>query len=364
MLFQLRHLHGPALAVAIIIAVLTISGVAYAATILWSVVNEGVNESGRQEYVVHGVETCQNNGGANTLNRYEIKKDAPKLSDEESKKIIRAACEIGLGNQLAEKLQSNFAPRKKPIEGEAMRYVMPGDTGVLKAVTDSQITVEAYGQTVTYETARGRTYQIYDTQLQATSQPLKIGDVVSPVSLVSITYGKEFIRSADASGQNLFGVVKLSLPIEYYTKYQAYITEIPTCIGNTDELCPNTASVDVYPRGEGEGSQNKQLKIQEGEIVKQISGKVVQVDASSATFETRKGTRYTVTVESSAIDTFNTSYAQAYNDVDVRVVPGSSIMVRYYESPADSSKNIGHTKVASIILLLEGKSPKESLKPY
>lgn len=361
--YRLRHLHGPALAAAIIAAVFAVSGVAYAATVLWNIVNEGINESGRQEYSVQGATSC-NSGGAQGLSRFEIKRDAPKLSDEESRKIIRAACELGQLNQLVRKLQPEYDHKQQPKVGDTMRYVASGVVGVAKSVGDSRVSVEAYGRTIDYATPQGKSYKLYDTDLHATSQPLTPGDVVAPILLMSVVYTESNTHTTDAPDQRIIAAMKLSLPIEYYTTYQSYVTEAPACIGNPDELCPNTASIDVFPRGDGEGSQNQQLSISDGESAKQISGVVTAVDADTVTLKTRSGAEYTFTVGDKGFETYNTKYAPNYTDVDAHIVPGSSVMVMYYESPSAHSNRIGPTKIMSVTLMLEGKSPKESVNPY
>lgn len=359
---RVRHLHGPALAAAIIVAVLAVSGVAYAATVLWHIVNEGVNESGRQEYSVQGATSCIS--GSKGLNRFEIKRDAPKLSDEESKKIIRAACELGLGNQFASNLQPKYELKQRPKPGDTMKYVSAGIVGTATKATDTSLSVEAYGITTDYEGLDGKEYKVYDAELKEVNQPVKVGDAVRPIVLEFVQYTEGNTRSNDRPDQRVIGAMRLSLPIEYYTTYQSYVTEVPPCTGNETESCPNTASLDVFPRGNGEGSKNEQLDIADGEDMKQISGVVSNLSADTITLKARSGTEYTFTVSKNGFDAYNAKYAPEYTDFDARLVLGSSVMVMYFESAGEHSKHIGPTKIASVTLLLEGKNPKQSVKPY
>jgi hypothetical protein len=375
--YRLRHLPAPALA-AIILA-LTASAV-YAAVqfapALVKLVGKETNQRGATEYSVAGFADCAKSYGP-VAERFELKADAPKLSDDEVQKIIQAKCELKWVDSFPASIWQTTGPKGAWKDGDTIYYTRLDMLGTLDgSATDTAARVNINGSVVDNKPPQGEKIRAFAGGEEIRLNDLKPGDTVFTIARISETYrdiskyiDKTRTHSATAMPSNnlqtlgLAALFKMSLPLKYYTEMQRYVTEIPQCVGNDSELCPSTPGIDVYPRG-SEGATNPYYQSSTDSVMHEISGTVTKLSGDTLTLKSRKGTMYTVTVGDDGFTAYNQKIG-AYTDIDAALKVGSNVLLRYSQPKGADSKMISKEQVLGVTLQLEALNPKGGpIKPY
>ena len=355
--FWLRHLHKPTLALLALLAITLISSAVYAAVqfapALIQLLGKETNQRGATEYSVAGLADCAKNYGP-VADRFEVKADAPKLSDDEVHKILQASCEMKWLQDFPGKKWPTYGTNTTWKDGDTIYYTRLDMIGTLVSATDTKAKINLGGNIVDHTPLPNEKIKAFAAGEEIPLRDIKPGDTVFTVSRVSEVYHdyKNMVLRKDTNGINtmpyqyeqpkvigLVALFKLSLPQDYYQQKQGYLTEIPTCTGNDSELCPQTPSIDVYPRVGGEGASNSYLKNDINDIAREISGTVTQLSDDSLTLKSRKGNLYTVTVGDAGFSIYNRNFTAAYTDIDAHLKIGSNVSIRYRQ-PRDAD----HTK--------------------
>lgn len=381
--YWLKHLHGPALAIVILVVGVLISGAVYAAVqfapSLIKLLGKETNPRGATEYSVQGFADCQPANLGPAAERFEIASDAPAMDDNEVKKILQAKCELRWLEMFPGKTWPTYGTNAEWKDGDTIYYTRLDMLGKVDSVSESKAGIVLGDKIVEHKPPEGEKIKAYVAGTEIPLSELKAGDTVFTISRISdIHHDYKNIRSQDKSDPayykpgklpvtvGLVALFKMSLPLEYYHEKQGYLTEIPQCLNNEEELCPNTPSVDVYPRIGGEGASNPYFVNNPNGVARDISGEVTKFDANSLTLKTRKGTLYTVTIKDDGLLVYNRDFTGPYADsgMDATLKVGSQVLIMYQESNDQKQKTINPEQVRRIALLLEGVSPKKNLQPY
>ncbi len=222
-----------------------------------------------------------------------------------------------------------------------------------------------YDDLRTSTTQNGQAIQAFADGKQIPLRDVKPGDTVFTIVRVAETYHKNPGNTAPAEPRplGLVAVVKLSFPLAYYHEMQSYLTELPACDNNPGESCPQTPSIDIYPRGE-DGGRLVPVQSAEDSVSHSVSGTVTKLDSNALVLQGRSGKEYTVMAPSGTFDTYNNSYAHNYTDIDAALHPGSTVMVNYLQPPHANPQVITADQIVMMSLQLEGLNPKGTVKPY
>ena len=366
---KLKTLPTSALTALIITGAIALGGVVYASVQflpgLIKIVGTSTNQRGATEYDVPSFAACVPKGVAETK-RFERKKDAPKLSDEEIRKIIQARCELEWVNQFVSSTWPTYGTHKEWQDGDDIFYARPDILGKLISVSAQEIIISSAGK-YSYAAAPNQSIAGYADGSSVALQSIKPGDTVFTVVRVAETYHQKMTPTTSNEPRPLgaIGLLKLSLPLDYYQIMQSYITELPKCHGNDNEYCPNTASIDVFPREGGEGAHNPQLAPQANAVLHEISGTITTIDASTLTLTSRSGKKYTVSAPKDAFAQYNQKYAIAYTDVDAKVRLGSTVSVTYFQTPKEDSQTITANQIMTVRLLIDALNvKKDAIRQY
>lgn len=376
----LSHLNKPALAVIGLVVITLISGAAYAAVhfapALIQLLGRQTNPRGAIEYTVAGFAGCAKDQ-ATAVEHFEVTKDAPPLSDEDVRKILQAKCELTWINGFVSTNWPTYGTNPEWKDGDTIYYARPDVLGKVTSIDQTKLTLDAHGQTLTYNTAKDEQLKAYQNGSEVALSSIKPDDSVFSIVRVSETHHdlskptgtpKDSVELVQAPNSmqtvGLLAVFKLSLPGKYYGDMQGYITEVPKCVGNEDEYCPSTPSTDVYPRGNGEASVNPHLQTIPNSEYREISGAVTELNDDTLTLKSRGGHFYTVTVGDAGFAVYNREYAKNYTTFDASLKVGSHIVIRYQQPKDASPRTITKEQVRAIVLQLEGASPRKDIRPY
>lgn len=379
------QLHRPAIALAAFVALIVLGGAVYAAVhfapALVQLLGKQTNPRGATEYSVSGFANCAERKDGPITSRFEIKSDAPQLSDEEVQKILQAKCELKWLETFPEKHWPKQGPPSGAWkEGDHVTYSRLDMLGKLESLDATTLTINVtHMGSKTYKTANGETIKTFTSGTEVAPNELKSGDAVfaiarysEPTSNWSFAERKGDITTLPAQPEQpkllgLVGAFKMTLPLEYYVEKQQYITEIPECMGNEGEFCPQTPSIDVYPRSGGEGSINPYRAEYPNPVSREISGEVTELTDDAITLKSRSGTLYSVTVGDAGFKAYNNGFTAPYaqNDIDAHIKVGSHVAVRYTQpNDADRTK-ISKEQVQMVVLQLEALNVKKgNVKQY
>ena len=377
----LKHLHKPAIALAAFVAVILLGSAVYAAVhfapALIQLLGKETNSRGATEYSVAGFADCATNRGP-ALQRAEIKKDA-NLSDDEVHKILQAKCEMLWLQDFPGKKWPTYGTNPEWKDGDTIYYTRIDMLGNYKDGNDTYANVDTGNNLIKFTPPQGEKIRAFAAGEEIALGDIKQGDTVFTISRVSETYhdwGKltypkdanliDQYRQDQPKNLGLVALFKMSLPYEYYMEKQQYITEIPECFGNPGEVCPSTASVDVYPRAGGEGAQNPYLRAyNETDVSRQISGTVTELGDDTLTLKSRSGKIYTITVGDAGFKDYNQNYTKAYNGIDVTLRVGSTVQVMYVQPKDADPTKVGKDQVRMMSLQLDAINPKKGdIKQY
>ncbi len=364
-------IHKPAFLVLLLLLAFSVPAAAYAITHWLNVTNKGKNQAGRQEYNITDADQCSIPWYGLNYSRFELRKDAPAMDDEEVRKIAQASCELRLAVKMAD---SRWAtPMEKRVPGPNVKIFMtlPGSVGVIKNVSGASVTLRikessGFGETFTHKSYPGKSIEYYDITGKKLHS-LKDGDVVTAVTLEQYPLdGKPPDPRSNISG--VIALYRLSFPIEYYSTKQAYLMELPECYNNPGEYCPNGSMIDVYPRtGEQENvGSTKAFENYDDKtmIMREISGTVKEFEPNKLVIQSRsKHETYTITLDSPVFEAFNATQRK-YNQNDLQLLVGDEVKVSYYDMKAKSTKTITPENLAFVNLLLAGNPKVEQVVKY
>jgi hypothetical protein len=326
------------------------SGVAYAAfkyvPSLLDITSKTTSQRGTTEYSVANFEQCQTDG-LQKINRFELKKNASIQTDNEIVKILQAKCELGI----IDKFVKDRWPTKHVGIGDGEKnttYARPEYIAQYVDESNNQLTYIFDNKTIQKSAPA-------DIQLRAYEQGREVAfkDIPKHSTVFIIMQVQE--QSSGPSGDvvGALGIVKLSLPIEYYYEKQNLLTEINQCIGNDTELCPSTASIDVFPReANSEGAGNPYFSNQDG-VYREITGKIQGFNVDSMTLQTTLGSEYVVITPKGVLERYNLEFAKNYTDVDATLKVGSVVSIRYTQPANADPKLIQPEHIQAISLLLD-----------
>lgn len=377
----LTHLHKPAIALAAFVMVVLLGSAVYAAVhfapALIQLLGKETNPRGATEYSVAGFAACSNMH--NPVDRFEIASGAPALNDEEVRKILQARCETQWLQAFPGKQWPTYGTNSEWKDGDTIYYTRLDMMGTVATISETNAGIILGGRTVDYTPPQGEKIRAFTAGKEVSLDSIAPGDSVFTISRVSETYRKPdvFAHNKAESAINdrpneqpktlgLVAVFKLSLPIEYYLQKQGYLTEIPECFGNKGELCPNTPSVDVYPRTGGEGATNPYLQNVADGVSREISGSITELNDDTLTLKSRSGKLYTVSVGDSGFKVYNRDYTAPYaaSHIDATLKVGSHVSVHYHQPKDADAQTIAKEHVWRVVLQLEGTDPKKNVKPY
>lgn len=360
LIWRIKHLHGVALAAFIIVAVLAFGAVAYAAIRflpeLLRIDRTQTNSRGETEYVVDDFTNCQNIDDAQIqeMTRFVQVPDAPPLSEEEATKILQARCEMTMIDSVVRSQWPARGPDKK--ENLHAVYYVPYEIGELVSLTDEKVDFSsdpASGQTRSLRAIPGQKIEAFSKTRKIPLSDLRKSDTVM---LVVEMIESSADKVAPPRQTGVKGLVKMSLPIEYYRDKQLAINDSPSCIGNPSESCPSTPSIDIYPRKGGEGASNPYLSPQSGSWqTRYISGEVTALSANSLTLRSFSDKTYKVTLGENGIQEYNEIYSKPYTDngTDAKVRVGSKVTVGYMQPEGASPLSIEPDQLMFIKLMLK-----------
>jgi len=366
--FWLTHLHKPAMALLLLAAITLISGVVYAAISfapgLIEILGKKTSDRGTAEYSVSGFNDCASNGSLNA-EMFEVNSYAPKISDDDFKKIIQAKCELHWLEDFVNQTWKTYGTHLEWQDGDKIFYTRLDTLGTVKQVNATNLTLEyLYGDPRTYNSFGNEPVKAYFKSTEIPIDQIKPGDTTFSIVRVSETYHDMhkqmsqsdktvYLPNNDPQMLGLVAVFKMSLPLQYYQEMQGYINEIPKCMGNEHEYCPSTGSIDIYPREGGEGATNPYLKRNDEDVMKQISGTVTELNASDITIKSRAGENYKFSVGDNGFEVYNHDYANNYTNIDSKLKIGSNVQVTYYQKPQDTSKIISKEQTFRVTLMIE-----------
>lgn len=377
LLSRLRALHGTSLLLAIITSIILLTGAAYAATRflpdLIKVINKGVNGIGRIEYKASAFADCYNPG--------EIKADVFEVlptagfSDEDVEKTLRAKCELMGMDTFASDTWPTYGENREWRDGDTIYYTRPDILGTVVSVSKDSLVLQYDGgsePTKTHATFDGQELRAFSHGQRIDVQSIQPGDFVFSIVRASETYnapkphttqdGVSFATPSDSPKvRGVIAVVKMSLPKQYYTSMQQHVYEVKPCLGNPNERCTNGPigpSIDVFPREGGEGARNPHARTDKGLEGREINGTITEITTKSLTIKASSGGLYTVQIDKSSIDTYNTAYAPGYDRLSrdpkaVRVAVGSWISVLYEQKTQESRTGIALPDIIRISLLTD-----------
>lgn len=338
---KIKHMSRFALATLTFCSIIATSGAAYAAYQMWlnptaKVQNTGQNQYGRDEFLAT-FSNCETAASA----LYEVKTDI-SLSEEEIAQLLQARCELDSVQRWANK---SWGP-SNPTLGINLSFEAFSVTTVDKS------TINLHSSQ--FDTILGITK---DTQFIANNMKTS-ADSISAGNVVIYVERDTYLPSGGSpTKRELMAIVKLELPIEAYSvNRQSQITERTSCIGNSNESCINSASIDVYPRN------NEDVSIKTvNESLYRIQGELISNDGASFELKSSSGAIYKVTAPLDIISRFNSDNSADYN---TSITIGDIISVQYFQNANDDHKTIQPQQIHSINLLIELTNKTDDFKKY
>lgn len=363
---KLKKLPATSLIALIFLTLVLTSGAVYAAVRylpdLLKITEKNETSRGTTEYFVSEFENCLMPFDAK-VKKFELKKDAPDLSDEEVTKIIQAKCELTVVNDLVKNIWPEYT-YKDPADGSINDYLASVERPIHFKNIDNGVINTYYDVEGEYEQsspiAKTPELKAYFSGRQIPVSNIKHGDTVILIAKSDVKNNKEGLGAPT----EYIGIIKLTLPFEYYEEKQLLLTDLNECIGNPGELCPNTGGIDVYPAGEGMGG-NEELVIDRSKENREISGKIVNIKSDSIEVKSSSGSIYLIIAPYNAFADYNSVHAQKHVDGDAKLKIGSHVNIRYYKIKGQSSKKIVPSEIEQISLLIDAVDYKEQpLKQY
>jgi hypothetical protein len=365
LLMKIRALHGAGLAVAIVLAVLLLGGVAYASARfvpdLIQLVGKQRNSNGRTQYTVPAFGDCYGSGEVQT-DKFEVMAPMP-LSDNDVQKTLQAKCELTGMNAFVDATWPTYGQHKVWQDGDTIYYTRPDRLGVVEQVSSQGLVLRfssRAGDTKTYATFEGQSLQVYSHGQMGGLSQLQKGDYVFSVVRATETYRR---NPADKIGEQpvergLVAVVRMSQPERYYKELQQYVRPVMPCQGNPQERCtdgPAGSGIDVYSR---------QMRVDDtpltaGQERLDVAGAVTAITPDSFVLKASSGALYTVRLPKTLIDDYNQTVAPQYDELlapntdKVRLHINSWVMVSYAQAKSANRQDVATDELVGVLLLTE-----------
>lgn len=360
LLGRVKRLHGISLALFIMAVTLAFGGITYAAIKyipdLIRIDKKETNSRGQTEYTANNFTDCQkvNETEIIALKRFAIIQGTETLPDSEITKILQAKCELLLVDDI---IRTTWPTNKKSDGGQNNTELVYSRAKLLTelvSIEDNKVKVinSESGQVEIFSSESGKKLKVLDRTVEVPPSSVHPGDTLMIVGEVV-----EGSPGGIPKETGLVGLVKLSLPLEYYFEKQRYIVDIPACLGNQDEFCPSTPHINIYPRLGGEGAINPYLppaSVSAEWQPYQISGEVTEITGNRLVLRSYSNNIYSVTLNENGISDYNTNYSTVYTkqgtDATVRV--GSPVYIVYFQPPGSNPKDIKGDQVMQLNLML------------
>lgn len=383
------------------LSVLFTGGVVYASVEyiprLIEIFSKSETDRGTTEYFVPDYKDVCSIDNLEQTDRFELNRLAAELSDEEARKIIQARCETDQSWGLIDEIWGWPDVMGPPKQGDVLTYRTSEIVGTVIEISDEslKLDISAIGSkegsplgvllnpmSRTYSFAPDEEIVVLQSGLKTSIDQIQVGDTILPI----VQYTETYLSDYDPDGKTgsngtvtydppetereemgVVGIIKMSLPAKYYHyEQQQNLTNVGSCFGNEGEDCPQVQSqIDVFPRGNGEGSFNPELVQSESSTYRTIVGKVKRLDESSLVIES-SGKEYSITTPKSGIRDYNEIYALPYleqgDDASLRV--GSTVEAMYWQSEGSDPRTVLPDQIQRIALLFDGNPKKGSLKQY
>jgi|GEM_PF-2039512 len=373
---------SPAMLVALVLcAAVLLSGTTYAAIryvpALLHITGKSITQRGTTLYTIPGFADCIGKG-QQSVQQFELNKSAPPTSDDEVQKIVQARCESGpaLLDAFVRKAWPTYGSHSKWQDGDTIYYASPYSLGTVQSVSANYVTLTYSGSnsSQTFTVPAGQKLNVYSAGVKSSLAQIKKGDTVFAVVRLSDIYHQipsltqkspgvaYFKPSPDQQPPKvigLIGLIKLSLPYDYYLIKQTYLSELQSCMGNPGEYCATgSGQIDIFPREGGEGASNPELQRSADSTQRIITGKVTALGANTLTLKSSSGASYSVTAPESAFSDYNTTYAPQYDAYGTLQI-GTTVSVTYFQPKDANSHVITPSQIFNIGLLLDG-NPKSN----
>ncbi len=370
LLMRLRKLPVSALVAIVLGLIVFAGGAVYAATqyapLLVKVLHKSVNTRGASEYEIGNFQDCVQEGTPINVGKFELKKDAPQISDDDVRRILQARCEMQWVSKFASKQWPTYGSHAEWQDGDRIYYARADVMGEVISVSDTAVTLRlGDGTTKTMTAQSGQKLLAFGNGEQAPLNTILPGDPVFTVMRASeIHHAKQITAPEQPHEEGLVGLVKLGLPLKFYGAMQNYLTDIPECFGNKGEYCPQTGGIEIFPREGGEGAKNPELVMNDKNEGREISGIVTKLESDAMTLKSRTGNDFTIKTPAHALADYNQKYVENYSG-DSTLKIGSTVQVTYSQTPGSNAREITPSQIMTIFLQIDMLSPKQdAIKQY
>ncbi len=324
--------------VAICCAALT-TGAVYAAYQIWLAPSVEVQPTG-QNQVLATFTNCNTIASA----RYEIRSGS-SLNSKEISQILQARCEIS-AIQTWENSQ-NTNNNQLVLESDEA-YLVTSVSGAKISLQSSDLNKDVI---VTNKA------QFFVNGISSSADSIQVGDAVFYVE--RNTYNQS---GGSPTKSDLLAIFKMDLPVEAYSvNKQNLVIERTTCLGNPDDSClADSASIDVYPRGDEAAYM---ANTPESGDLYEVQGEIVSISAASFTLQGSSGALYQIDTPQNIIDEFNKKDSGNYGHHTIQV--GDKLSVFYWQGLDDDHKAIKADQLAKVSLLMQtGDNKTETTTKY
>jgi hypothetical protein len=343
------------------------SGAAYAALKyvpnLLNITSKTTSQRGTTEYAIANFEQCQADG-LQKVDRFELKKSATTQTNEEIIKILQAKCELGIIDKFVKDKWPTLQVSNKSGKNFST-YARADVIAQYSSKSNNKLVYVFNGKAERKTPPRDTKLRAFDQGKEVSFKDIRKGSTVFVITEVKESRETKTGSNPSTEVIGVLGIVRLSLPAEYYYEKQNLLTEVTRCIGNETARCPSTASIDVFPREpNSEGASNPYFKNQDG-VYREISGEIQKLDTSNMTLRASSGAQYVISLPNGAFKRYNTEFAKNYTDVDASLKIGSNISIRYTQPANADPKQITPEQVQAVSLLIDMLDKKDGyVKQY
>lgn len=355
--------HSPILAAVLALVVLTlVSGTAYAIAYLWPQLHPQISDphktdDGRVSVIATDCDKVDSS------KRYELKKDAT-VAITDVAAVVKAQCELRSVSDWASKTYDKkdrnppAAPVNTPGATEKHVSILPAMFAVrLSAIKGGELLIQDSGSLQESSIKITPETKIIVDSRYGSLQQLKAGDTLAYVSKTTVTTkNRDDCTKTSCTGdivsstENILAIIKLRGSFDTYRAIRS-LTEVPVCMGNPNDDCPNTGSIDVYEQLSNEAVNYAEL-----------TGKIVTYSDTSIVIRTSSGREVTIGTPTNAIKHFNTTRAADYGTT---IEVGDTIKVAYGQlSGATNDTAVSKKQILQISLLVESSNKAGPYNKY
>lgn len=379
LLQRLRHMPAFALFAIVLLALVAVSGTAYAVIQLWPKPHVELkpavkNQFGRSQ-VIASFDNCSDQPKNST---FEIKKGST-LDPKELPQVLQARCE--------KKEIEKWANDNKLTSTGLDRH-MRGSTGITKegdiedwgqvsSVASKVVSITPSALSLTgdeYNSPKEPLVLTSATKFIVNGNEAKREDIKPGDAVLFIKWDKRQYKFSSTPVQAepvLLGqlieskvtyVIKVDLPFEYYgpTK-QNQIIEREACYGNPDDTCINGGGVDLYENLNA--NKERSDKIVSGEIVTRHLQAVIQAHAGNViTVKSSSGRVFTLTLPTDILAGFNRTRSAGYGNIKIGV--GDTLTIDYQEKANEHTTSLGADKITNVDFAIDFIQKSDPVKKY